>query len=57
MDILRLPVRGGTISYVEDTEATQLTLETLFHIKVAVDEIHAAVVEPEDDDEETEEDT
>jgi hypothetical protein len=29
---------------MEDTEATRLMLETLFHIKVTVDEIHAAVV-------------
>jgi hypothetical protein len=42
---------------VEDEEATQLTLATLFHIKVKVDEIHEALIEPEDDDEETEEDT
>ena len=39
-----------------DAEATQLMLETLFDIRAAVYEIHDAVVEPEDDDEETEED-
>jgi hypothetical protein len=31
-------------------------LEALFDIKAAVYDIHEAVVEPEDDDEETEED-
>lgn len=39
-----------------DAEATQLMLETLFDIRAAVYETHDAVVEPEDDDEETEED-
>ena len=38
-----------------DDEATHLMLEALFDIRVKVDEIHATVVE-EDDDEETEED-
>jgi hypothetical protein len=44
---------------VDDAEATQLMLETLFDIKVNVHEIHLAVVEPEEDDgeEEEEEDT
>jgi hypothetical protein len=41
---------------VPDDEATQLMLETLFDIRATVKEIHEAVVEPEDDDEETEED-
>jgi hypothetical protein len=39
-----------------DAEATQLMLETLFDIRAVVYEIRDAVVEPEDDDEETEED-
>ena len=38
-----------------DDEATHLMLEALFDIRAIVDEIHATVVE-EDDDEETEED-
>ena len=41
---------------VEDDEATRLMLEALFHIKVAVDEIHRVVVD-EDDEDEAEEDT
>lgn len=41
---------------MDDSEATQLMLETLFDVRVAVYEIHDAVVEPEDDDEATEED-
>jgi hypothetical protein len=36
---------------------TQLILETLFDMRIVIGEIHEAVVEPEDDDEETEEDT
>ena len=46
----------GTIGSVEDSEATQLILETLVDMRIVLGEIHAAVVEPEDDDEETEED-
>jgi len=42
---------------VEDSEATQLILEALFDTRIVIGEIHDAVVEPEDDDEETEEDT
>jgi len=42
---------------VEDNEATQLILESLFDMRIMIDEIHQAVVEPEDDDEEAEEDT
>jgi hypothetical protein len=43
---------------VEDTEATQLMLETLFDIRAAVYEIHDVVVaEDEGDEEEEEEDT
>ena len=42
---------------MEDDEATRLILETLFDLRVAVLEIHAAVVDEEDEDEETEEDT
>jgi hypothetical protein len=43
---------------VEDTEATQLMLEALFDIKVAVYEIHDEVVWRDEDDngEEAEED-
>jgi hypothetical protein len=37
---------------VEDTEATQLILETLFDLKVAVFEIHDGVVGEDEDDEE-----
>jgi hypothetical protein len=40
---------------VDDSEATQLMLETLFDIKVRVREIHEVVVDPEDDGEEEEE--
>jgi hypothetical protein len=42
---------------VDDPEATQLMLETLFDIRAEVHEIHEAVVVGEDDDEEEEEDT
>ena len=55
-DVLRPGPRMGTIGSVEDSEATQLLLETLFDMRIVLGEIHAAVVEPEDDDEETEED-
>jgi hypothetical protein len=41
---------------VEDTEATQLILETLFDLRVAVYEIHDTVVGEDEDDEEEEED-
>jgi hypothetical protein len=42
---------------VEDDEATQVILETLFDIKVAVYDIHDVLIEPpEDDDEAPEED-
>jgi hypothetical protein len=41
---------------VEDTEATQLMLETLFDVRAAVYEIHGAIL-GSDDDEEEEEDT
>jgi hypothetical protein len=40
---------------VEDSEATQVILETLFDLRVAVFEIHDAIL-GEDDEEETEED-
>ena len=40
---------------MDDPEATQLMLETLFDIKVRVREIHEVVVDPEDDGEEEEE--
>jgi hypothetical protein len=43
--------------YVRDDEATQLILEALFDVRIVLGEIHEAAVEPEDDDEETEEDT
>ena len=43
---------------MEDNEATQLMLEALFDIRAAVYEIHGVLIEPpEDDDEETQEDT
>ena len=41
---------------MENTEATQLILETLFDMKAVLYEIHEVLVEPEDDDEATEED-
>ena len=41
---------------MEDNEATQLILETLFDMRIVIGEIHDAVVEPEDDDEEKKED-
>ena len=41
---------------MEDNEATQLILESLFDMRILITEIHDAVVEPEDNDEETEED-
>ena len=40
---------------VDDSEATELMLETLFDIKVRVREIHEVVVDSEDDGEEEEE--
>ena len=49
----RRPHHGG----VEDLEATQLMLQTLFDIRWRVDEIHAVVVvEDEDGEAEEEED-
>jgi hypothetical protein len=42
---------------VEDVEATRLILETLFDMRVVLYEIRDVLVEPEDGDEETEEDT
>jgi hypothetical protein len=55
--IWRAPHPPGIIGGVDDPEATQLMLETLFDIRAEVHEIHDAVVEPEDEDEEEEEDT
>jgi hypothetical protein len=40
---------------VEDTEATQLMLETLFVVRAKVSEIHSVVVGVEDEDEDGEE--
>ena len=40
---------------MDDSEATELMLETLFDIKVRVREIHEVVVDSEDDGEEEEE--
>jgi hypothetical protein len=40
---------------VDDSEATELMLETLFDIEVRVREIHEVVVDSEDDGEEEEE--
>lgn len=40
-----------------DDEATQLMLEALFDIKVAVFEIHRALLGEDDEEEETEEDS
>ena len=54
---LALVSHVGHHEWVADDEATHLILETLFDMRIKVDEIHAAVVEPEDDDEETEEDS
>jgi hypothetical protein len=41
---------------MEDPEATQLMLETLFDVRAAVYDIRTVLVEPEDWDEEEEED-
>jgi hypothetical protein len=41
---------------VEDTEATQLILETMFVLRAAVMEIHEVVVGEDEDGEEEEED-
>jgi hypothetical protein len=41
---------------MEDTEATQLILESLFDIKAAVYEIHDVVIGEDESDEEEEED-
>ncbi len=54
---LALVSHVGHHEWVADDEATHVILETLFDMRIKVDEIHAAVVEPEDDDEETEEDS
>lgn len=40
---------------MDDPEATQLMLETLFDIDVMVSDIHAVLIEKEDDDGEEEE--
>jgi hypothetical protein len=57
MAILRPRPQAGTISRVEDIEATQLVLEALFDIKAAVYDIRDVLIEPpEDDDEASEED-
>lgn len=42
---------------MDDPEATQLVLETLFDMRVVLYEIRDALVDPEDGGEETEEDT
>ena len=42
---------------MRDGDATQLILDALFDMRIVLGEIHEAVVDPEDDDEETEEDT
>lgn len=41
---------------VEDNEATQLILEAVFDIRAVVYEVRDVLIEPEDDDEETQED-
>jgi hypothetical protein len=41
---------------VEDSEATQLILETLFDVRAVLYELRGVLIEPEDGDEETEED-
>jgi hypothetical protein len=45
----------GTLFYVEDTEGSQLILETLFDMRVVLDEVRDVLIDPEDDDEEAEE--
>jgi len=40
---------------MDDTDATQVMLETLFDIKVAVYDIHDAILGKDDDEEEAEE--
>jgi hypothetical protein len=54
----RLALRSGYPRHaaVDDPEATQLILETLFGIKVEVHNIHVAIF-GEDDEEETEADS
>jgi len=42
---------------MEDHEATQLVLETLVDMRAVLYTIQDALIEPEDDDEEAEEDT
>jgi hypothetical protein len=54
--VLRLSRRVEHHGDVEDTEATQLILETLFDLRVAVYGIHDTVVGEDEDDEEEEED-
>lgn len=41
---------------MDDTEATQLILETLFDLEAAIHEIHVVVVGEDESDEEVEED-
>ena len=41
---------------VDDSEATQLILETLFDVRGAVYEIHGAILGEDDDEEEAQED-
>ncbi len=53
--VLRLLRRLEQHGDVEDTEATQLILETLFDLRVAVYEIDDTVVGEDEDDEEEEE--
>ena len=54
-DVLPSCRARGTIERVEDNEATQLMLEALFDIKVAVYDIRDVLIEPPEDDDETSE--
>ena len=53
---LRAARPGPHNGVVEDPEATQLILQTLFDIRWRVDDIHAVVVGGDDDGEAEEED-
>ena len=53
--LARTRVDGQPVE-MEDPETTQLVLETLFDMRAVLYEIRTALIEPEDDDEEAEED-
>ena len=53
--IWRAPHPPGIIGGVDDPEATQLMLDTLFVVRAKVSESHAVVVGIDDEDEDGEE--